>query len=124
MRVRLGGTRAIAAAAILASLSCGSGGDGSQDVSPAELVGLWRRQDAGSTDNGKEYLSDGSGYLGNFIAGPFTRATPFTWTVSSPVIVEVWPAETHHEEVIAFDGATLTLRRAEDGLVRHFLRVQ
>ncbi len=127
MRSRRRSACVLAVGAVLASLSlsCSGHDEGpGVDVGPADLVGVWRRQDAGFTNNGKEYIADGIGYLGNFSTGSFQQATLIGWTLSNRVITEVWPTETHHEEIVAFGGTTMALRRAEDGVVRNWLRIQ
>ena len=62
---------------------------GKVNVTKTDLVGIWRRLDPGNTDKGKEYLSDGTGWLGNFSSGPFVEVSPLTWSLSGVTLTDV-----------------------------------
>lgn len=97
-----------------------SGSPGTVTVTEAALVGVWRRLDAGKTDKGKEYLSDGTGWLGNFSSGPFSRATPLTWSLSGVTLTDQRVDGTRVENVVAFDGVSMTTQRVDNGNYLHW----
>jgi hypothetical protein len=97
-----------------------SGGDGSSQVTAAQLVGIWRRLDSGNTYKGKEYLSDGTGWLGNFNDGPFTRATSLTWSLNGNTLTDQRVDGTRVENVTAFNGTLMTTQRLDNSHYLHW----
>lgn len=98
---------------------CGSSDGGDASVQLSSLTGIWMRQDSSDAGvKGKEYLDDGTGYLGNFTSGSFTRAALFSWSLSGNLTTEDRPDGLFHEEIISFDGSSMQQRRQEDGQTR------
>ena len=102
---------------------CGSGGGDSSaanvSVSVNQMAGFWMRQDGVDAGiKGKEYLADGTGYLGNFSSGSFARASLFTWSLSNAASAENRVDGLFHEQIILFDGTNMQQERQEDHLVR------
>ncbi|HAK59465.1 MAG TPA: hypothetical protein DCO77_03645 [Nitrospiraceae bacterium] len=96
-----------------------AGDDSGSFIPESSFLGIWMRQDGSNAGiYGKEYLGDGTGYLGNFSSGPFERATPFTWSLSGNVSTEDRFAAIYHEEIVYLEGADMEQRREEDGKTR------
>jgi hypothetical protein len=84
-------------------------------VTEEDLFGIWRRLDPSHTHKGKEYLADGSGWLGNFNSGPFTRATQLTWSLDGVTLTDVRVDGVRVEDIVYFDGNKMTTQRVDNG---------
>ena len=95
-------------------------------VTTSDISGIWRRTDVGHEHKGKEYLPNGTGYLGNFNDGPFVRAGEFTWslnssqTMTTSIEFRLFNSATYNEDITEFSGTSMTQRRQEDGIDRHW----
>ncbi|MDH5517098.1 MAG: hypothetical protein OEY36_04650 [Gammaproteobacteria bacterium] len=102
--------------------------DISVNVTEADIVGIWRRTETDSVYKGKEYLAGGTGWLGNYNSGPFTRANPFTWALvasaSGYTLVEYrdFNAATYNEDITELTVTSMVLLRQEDGVSRYFAK--
>jgi hypothetical protein len=88
---------------------------GSVQVAREELFGIWRRTDPSHTYKGKEYLSNGTGWLGNFNSGPFSRATNFTWSLDGVRLTDNRVDGVRVEDIVYFDGSKMTTQRVDNG---------
>jgi hypothetical protein len=88
---------------------------GPVQVTEAQLVGIWRRLDPSHTHKGKEYLSNGTGWLGNFNSGPFTRATALTWALDGVRLTDDRVDGVRMEDIVHFDGTKMTTKRVDNG---------
>lgn len=87
------------------------------------LAGVWRRQEDGQTNKGKEYLAGGAGFLGNFTAGSFTRATPFTWALEGDWLTEDREdGQRYRVEILEISAERLTTK-GEDGRTAEWSKV-
>ncbi len=92
---------------------------GCSGVDEELLQGVWQRTENSQTTKGKEYLSDNTGFLGNFNSGSWARATTFTWEVDGDVLTEQRQSgTTFNEEVVTLEEDAMVQRREEDGKER------
>ena len=88
---------------------------GPVQVTVDQLFGIWRRLDPSHTHKGKEYLSNGTGWLGNFNSGPFTRASSLTWSLSGVRLTDNRVDGVRVEDIVYFDGTRMTTQRVDNG---------
>lgn len=94
------------------------------DTAMEDLVGLWRRMEGMEPGwKGKEFLPDGSGYLGNFGSGRFERGKQFRWKLQHATIFEYRGNKTFHEKILSREDHRIMLYRCEDGRETTFHRV-
>lgn len=106
-------------------MSCASDEDGDLTTEEA-LIGIWRRTDINETLKAREFLSDGTGYLGNFDTGPYTRASSFIWSVSNNTIVLTlsFDSSVVYEEILQLSNGVLVIKRIDTNEIRNFEFIQ
>ena len=98
-----------------------NGPGGTVAVDQNDLVGIWRRLDTGNDTKGKEYHSDGTGFLGNFSSDTFAQSTSFTWSLNGDILTEGREsATTYSEKVTEMSGSKMKQYRQEDSNTRNW----
>jgi len=112
-----------------ALLSCAQEEDidtGNFVVTEEMLIGLWQRTDVNETLIGREFLSDGKGYFGNFETGSFYQFNSFTWALNNNLLEIVRSSDLLliQEEVIQLPDEALVIKITGSNEIRNFERVQ
>ena len=106
-------------------MSCGSD-ENTETTTEEELVGIWRRTDINETLKAREFLSDGTGYLGNYDTGTYTRTSSFTWSLNNNAIVLylAFDSSVVYEEILQLTSEILVTQRTGTNEIRNFEFIQ